>query len=121
MATNLSNESLIRACLCRLANEKDRYLVKLALLLCAFALVPEAIANTHPAGPSQESESATIPLLLRQPVTLVPASPATSLAQVPTESEPSAIETSDDLPERSAADLAKEAQNPIANLISVPL
>lgn len=103
-----------------LVKEKAQSLIRRSLLLCVFVLAPAAIASTNPAGPSQGSESSTIPLPLRQPVTLVPASPPASLAQAPAESESPATETSDDQPERSATDLAKKAQNPIANLISVP-
>ena len=42
------------------------------------------------------------------------------MAQAPAESESPATETSDDQREQSAGDLARKAQNPIANLISVP-
>jgi hypothetical protein len=95
-------------------------LISLALLLCAFALAPAAIASTHQAGPSQESEPSAIPPPLRQPVKLDPVSPAGALTQAPAESELPDSKASDDHPEPRTADLAKESQNPIANLISVP-
>jgi hypothetical protein len=107
-------------------------LKKQILFLLAFALGPAAVAKADRAIPAQGSGPLDLPAPWRQPLTLhgeetadQAASPAT-LAQAAAggdDTEDDTEDTSDPAETSSnkdAAALARQAQNPIANLISLP-
>jgi hypothetical protein len=96
-------------------------LIKPSILLLAFVLAPAAIASPHPASRIKAAEPSTIPVPLRQPVTLDQVLTPASLAQAEPQGDPAVPEPSGRPNEaEKTRELAKQAQNPIANLISLP-
>jgi hypothetical protein len=95
--------------------------MKHSILLLAFVLAPAAIASPHPASRTKAAEPSTIPVPLRQPVTLDQDLTPASLAQAEPQSDPAMPAPSGGpSEEEKTRELAKQAQNPIANLISLP-
>jgi hypothetical protein len=96
-------------------------LIKPSILLLALALAPAAIASPYPASRIKTAEPSTIPVPLRQAVTLDQGPTPASLAQAEPQSDP-AMTAPNGGPseEEKTRELAKQAQNPIANLISLP-
>ncbi|MCP9826756.1 neuromedin U [Synechococcus sp. EJ6-Ellesmere] len=101
--------------------------MKRFLLLLSFALTPAAIASPNPSSQSKAADQSGIPapflqlLTLDQTVTVDQDSTPASLVQASPESEQRASDSGDGKStEEAAAALAKAAQNPIANLISLP-
>jgi len=93
-----------------------------SILLLSVALAPAAIASPSPASRIRAAAPSAIPVPLRQPVTLDQDRTPASLAQAEPQSDPAMPAAPSGIPseaEKTAA-LAKEAQNPIANLISLP-
>jgi hypothetical protein len=97
-------------------------LMRYSILLLAFALAPAAIASPSPASRIKAAEPSAIPVALRQAVTLDQDRTPASLAQAEPQGDPamSASPSSGPSEAEKTAELAKEAQNPIANLISLP-
>lgn len=88
----------------------------------AFSLAPAAIASPNAAGPIKATKPASLPADWCKPITLaadqIPGRPAQAGPQV----NPAWPAAPSDVSSQSEAiaDLAKEAQNPIADLISLP-
>jgi hypothetical protein len=95
--------------------------MKHSILLLAFALVPAAIASPNPASRIKAAEPSAIPVPLRRAVTLDQVRTPASLAQAEPQGDP-AVPAPSGGPseEEKTRELAKQAQNPIANLISLP-
>jgi hypothetical protein len=93
---------------------------KHALFLLAFALAPAAIANPNPTRHAKAAVPSRLPADWRQPFTLAESVPELT-AQAEPQGYPAAPAPGGGPSEaEKAAELAKEAQNPIANLISLP-
>jgi hypothetical protein len=97
-------------------------LIKPSILLLALALAPAAIASPYPDTRSKAAEPSAIPVPLRQALTLDQRHTPASLAQAEPQSDPTMPAASSGGPSEAekTAELAREAQNPIANLISLP-
>lgn len=93
-----------------------------SILLLAVALAPVAIASPSGASRIKAAAPSAIPVPLRQPVRLDLDRTPASLAQAEPQGDPAMPATPSGVPSEAekAAALAKEAQNPIANLISLP-
>jgi len=93
-----------------------------SILLLAVALAPAAIASPSPASRLTAAAPSAIPVPLRQPVTLDQDRSPASLAQAEAQSDPAMPAAPRGVPSEAekTAELAKEVQNPIANLISLP-
>lgn len=97
-------------------------MLKYALFLLVFALAPAAIASPTPPRPAKAAEPSRLPADWHQPLMLSKESAPVLTAQAESQSDPAmpaALSSGPSEAEQAAA-LAKEAQNPIANLISLP-
>jgi hypothetical protein len=90
--------------------------------LLAFALAPAAIASPNPRSAGKPAEPSGLQADWRQPLTLAKESAPVLTAQAESQSDPAmpAAPSSGPSEAEKTAALAKEAQNPIANLISLP-
>jgi hypothetical protein len=97
-------------------------LKRLYILLLAFGLAPAAIASPNAASSIKAAKPASLPTDWLQPITLAADSIPGHLVQAKPQDNPAMPAAPSDVPSesRQTADLAKEAQNPIANLISLP-
>jgi hypothetical protein len=97
-------------------------MIKYTLFLLLFALAPAAIASPNPASRFKSAEPSSLPVDWRQPLTLMKESAPDLTAQAEPQVGPARPAAPSDVPSEAekAAALAKEAQNPIANLISLP-
>lgn len=93
-----------------------------SILLLAVALAPVAIASPSVASRIKAAAPSAIPVPLRQPVRLDLDRTPASLAQAEPQGDPAMPAAPSGVPSEAekAAALAKEAQNPITNLISLP-
>jgi hypothetical protein len=93
-----------------------------SILLLAVALAPLAFASPSGARRIKAAAPSAIPVSLRQPVTLDQDRTPASLAQAEPQDDPAMPATPSGGPSEAekAEALAKQAQNPIANLISLP-
>jgi hypothetical protein len=94
-------------------------MLKYTLFLLAFALDPAAIASPNPTSRLKAAEPSSLPADWRQPLTLMKDSAPELTAQAEPQGNPAALSGVPSEAEKTA-ELAKEAQNPIANLISLP-
>jgi hypothetical protein len=92
------------------------------ILLLAFPLAPAAIANPNAAGSLKAAKPANLPADWCQPITLAADPTPGRPAQAEPQLNPVMPAAPSDVPSESEliTDLAKEAQNPIAELISLP-
>ncbi|MCP9800237.1 neuromedin U [Synechococcus sp. RedBA-s] len=97
-------------------------MLKQALFLLVIALAPAAIASPTPTRLAKEPEPSRLPADWRQPLTLAKESIPVLTAQAEPQGAPAmpAAPSSRTTEEEQVAELAKAAQNPIANLISLP-
>lgn len=98
-------------------------MLKHTLFLLAFGLAPAAIASPTPTILAKAAEPSRLPADWHQPLTLAKESVPVLTAQAEPKGDPALPAAPSGGPSGSekAAALAKEAQNPIANLISLPL
>jgi hypothetical protein len=97
-------------------------MLRCAFFLLAFALAPAAIASPNSTSRFKAAEPSGLPADWRQPFTLAKESAPERTAQAEPQGDPAmpaALSGGPSEAEKAAA-LAKEAQNPIANLISLP-
>lgn len=97
-------------------------MLKHKLFLLASALAPASIVGPNPTSQLNASEPSGLPADWRQPLTLAKEPAPELTAQAEPQGDPARPAAPSGVPSEAekAAALAKEAQNPIANLISLP-